>query len=126
MLETPFDELGWDTKRRRVLYEQKHKCNKCGLENWMDVPLSLEVDHIDGDHSNNNRENLEGLCPNCHSITPTWRGRNKACNKVTDVELSQALHERQALISVGMAAKGANYCRANKLLNGLEKYDKIK
>ena len=129
MLETPFDELGWDTKRRRVIYEQDNKCNKCAVEKWMEVPLSLEVDHIDGDHSNNNRENLEGLCPNCHSITPTWRGRNKACNKVSDEELTQALYEkdniRQALLSVGMAAKGANYCRANRLLNGLEKYDRI-
>ncbi|MGW3270989.1 HNH endonuclease signature motif containing protein [Streptomyces kronopolitis] len=44
---------------------------------WRDRPLPLEVDHIDGDWRNNCRENLRFLCPNCHSATDTYRGRNK-------------------------------------------------
>ncbi len=68
--------------------------------------------------------NLEGLCPNCHSITDTWRGRNKpsknGVNIVTDEFLLQCLTEtnniRQGLLKAGLSAKGNNYARAKKLL----------
>lgn len=52
------------------------KCECCGLENWLDKPIILEVHHIDGDHLNNQIENLKLLCPNCHSLTENWRGKN--------------------------------------------------
>jgi Zn finger protein HypA/HybF involved in hydrogenase expression/predicted transcriptional regulator len=56
---------------------KEHKCEECGLDTWNKKPLSLELDHTDGIRSNNRIENLKLLCPNCHSQTPTWRGRNK-------------------------------------------------
>ena len=90
----------------------------------MDNPLSLEVDHIDGDNSNDDRSNLEALCPNCHSQTSTWRGRNKTKVQVTDAELKTALENskniRQALILVGLSPKGDNYKRASKLLGEMK------
>ncbi len=53
-------------------------CRLCGIEAiWQGRPLSLEVDHIDGDWRNNQPENLRLLCPNCHSTTDTYRGRAK-------------------------------------------------
>lgn len=76
-LATSFDELGMENRRRRVFEEQNYKCNRCGIDNWLGESLSLELEHKDGNNENNKRENLEGLCPNCHSLTPTWRGRNK-------------------------------------------------
>lgn len=54
-----------------------YKCVCCGLENWLNKPVSLELDHIDGNSSNNDPSNLRMLCPNCHSQTPTWKARNK-------------------------------------------------
>ena len=51
-------------------------CEICGIKEWLGVKLSLELDHIDGNHFNNNLSNLRILCPNCHSQTPTFRGRN--------------------------------------------------
>jgi len=119
-LATPFENLGWDSKKRRVLEEQGYKCNRCGLAEWQGIKLSLEVDHKDGNTANNQRENLEGLCPNCHSITPTWRGRNKGKRGVTDEQLvdvvSKAKNIRQGLLALGLAAKGGNYKRAKRLL----------
>jgi 5-methylcytosine-specific restriction endonuclease McrA len=122
---TPFDELGSENRRRRVFEEQNHCCNKCKTEYWQGVKIPLELEHKDGNNQNNVRENLEGLCPNCHSITDTWRGRNKptrnGINKVSDSELLESLQTtdsiRQALLKVGLSAKGNNYDRAKKLLN---------
>jgi len=56
---------------------KEHKCEECGIIEWNNKPLSLELDHTDGIRSNNKLENLKLLCPNCHSQTNTWRGRNK-------------------------------------------------
>ena len=50
-----------------------HRCEDCKLEKWKDRPISLEVHHVDGDKKNNVGENIQLLCPNCHSLTPSWR-----------------------------------------------------
>ena len=124
LLNADYNTLGEDTIKKRVILEQDGKCNKCKLSEWLGEKLTLEVEHIDGNHSNNERSNLEALCPNCHSLTPTWRGRNKGNNinrgRVNDNELFKVLLEnnfnmRQSLISVGLAAKGGNYGRCHRL-----------
>ena len=124
---TSFDELGMTNKRRRVLEEQTHACNRCGLSHWLDVPITLELEHKDGNTGNNTRDNLEALCPNCHSVTETWRGRNKpsknGINDVSDNFLLECLlstkNIRQGLLKAGLAAKGKNYERAKTLLISL-------
>lgn len=74
-MEAEFDTLAHGTKRRRILIEQDNCCLECGIKEWRDNPITLELDHIDGDKRNETRDNLRYLCPNCHSQTPTWRGR---------------------------------------------------
>lgn len=53
------------------------RCESCGLTEWRDKPLSLELHHVNGDGHDNRLENLRLLCPNCHSQTDTWAARNK-------------------------------------------------
>tara|TARA_Y100000310_G_scaffold56232_1_gene51567 strand:+ start:16038 stop:16760 length:723 start_codon:yes stop_codon:yes gene_type:complete len=58
------------------------KCYNCDIIQWLGEDISFELDHINGDNSDNRKENLTILCPNCHSLTPTYRGRNRKINTV--------------------------------------------
>jgi 5-methylcytosine-specific restriction endonuclease McrA len=55
---------------------KQQSCEICGLDEWRDQPLSLQLHHVNGDGLDNRLENLQILCPNCHSQTDNWGGRN--------------------------------------------------
>ena len=54
------------------------KCNHCGLTHWLNKPIPLELHHKDGNKLNNNLNNLELLCPNCHYFTETYKSKNRS------------------------------------------------
>jgi len=65
---------------RRALDEVgvPYACSRCDNRGaWEGAPLTLQIDHINGDWRDNRRHNLRYLCPNCHAITDTWCGRNR-------------------------------------------------
>lgn len=55
----------------------KYECSICGISNWNNKELSLQLDHINGISNDHQINNLRLLCPNCHSQTGTFAGRNK-------------------------------------------------
>lgn len=71
--------------KRRLLKEGLliYKCDKCGLKDWQGKPITLQLDHKDGDRTNNALSNLRLLCPNCHSQTPTYCVGNRKLKKNT-------------------------------------------
>ena len=72
-------ESGNYTRANAFTYFKKtteYKCSCCGISDWNDKPITLQIDHIDGDNSNNVIKNLRYLCPNCHTQTDTWGVKN--------------------------------------------------
>lgn len=61
-----------------------YRCLSCGLsDRWNGQPLSLQLEHINGINNDNRLENLAFICPNCHSQTSTYAGKNKNPSRLT-------------------------------------------
>lgn len=82
-----------------------HKCERCGLIEWQGQPIPLQLHHKDGDHYNNELENLELLCPNCHALTDTFAGKNK----------NRTLNQIQTKTSVDTASEKKEETEYNKI-----------
>jgi 5-methylcytosine-specific restriction endonuclease McrA len=109
--------------RKNVINEKliKYQCSICGNEGeWLGKKLTLDLDHINGNHNDHRLENLRFVCPNCHSQTPSFRNKNGDNKKVTDDEIRNAVAStstlRQALLKVGLS-DGRNYNRIYKILS---------
>jgi Zn finger protein HypA/HybF involved in hydrogenase expression len=75
--------------KKRLIKEglKTAKCEQCGwAEQSIDGRIPLELDHISGNRYDNRLENLQILCPNCHSLRPTHRGKNKKAHLARVVE----------------------------------------
>jgi hypothetical protein len=68
----------WNLKRRLIADGLKEpRCERCGIEDWLGEPLTLALHHRNGDTCDDRLENLSLLCPNCHSQTENFAGRNR-------------------------------------------------
>lgn len=66
-----------DVAKRFIAEERGYKCEVCKIDEWQGKKLTLHVDHINGDPSNNHPTNLRLICPNCHSQTEFLGNANK-------------------------------------------------
>lgn len=53
-----------------------YRCSECGISQWRGKKIVLQIDHINGVNDDNRNDNLRLLCPNCHSMTETYCGKN--------------------------------------------------
>lgn len=66
------------TLKPHLIKDRGHRCEDCGREEWKDEEIPLEVHHIDGDRTNNDYDNLQLLCCNCHAMTKNWKNKSGA------------------------------------------------
>ena len=89
----PFDEyikgrsVQTNKIRIKLLREglKEHMCEFCNNTLWNNMPIPLEVHHKDGDKENNDIENLQLLCPNCHALTDNYKGKNTRKHKLKNL-----------------------------------------
>ena len=65
-----------NTIRAYIIRERGEKCEVCGITDWNGKSITLQIDHINGNRCDNRLENLKVMCPNCHSQTDTFAGKN--------------------------------------------------
>lgn len=87
--------------RERLLKEglKEHKCEnpECGLSEWHNLPIPLQLHHINGDRTDNRLENLQLLCPNCHALTDNYCGRKLKKVKEAKPRPSKIIPKEQLL-----------------------------
>ncbi|MBR6252396.1 MAG: HNH endonuclease [Clostridia bacterium] len=76
--------------RRYIFEKYNNKCSQCGWSkmNKYTMMIPLEIEHKDGNYENNSEENLILLCPNCHSLTSTYKGANRNNGRKERLEYS--------------------------------------
>ena len=97
--------------KNRLLKEGffERRCNMCKNTEWLDNPISLELHHIDCNHSNNNLSNLEILCPNCHALTHTL-ARDCHSKSKTKPKIEEDKKYRNICISCSKPTNNQKYC----------------
>ena len=109
------------TIREILLKERPYRCERCGLTEWLNDSIILQVHHIDGNSNNNTRNNLMLLCPNCHSQTDNWchKNVNRHIN-ISDETFLEALKNTDSICAacrlLGITPNQNAYIRAKKLL----------
>jgi hypothetical protein len=108
-----------NTVRRRIIDEKilPYKCSMCGISDWQDKPLSLQLDHINGIPTDHRLENLRFLCPNCHTQTGTYSHK-----KTRGIKQPEKICQN---CGVSIKKYGAKLCMSCKAANQIDKNTKI-
>lgn len=106
-----------------LIRERGYKCECCGLSEWLSQPITLQVHHIDFNNQNHSLDNLQLLCPNCHSFTENF-SKNVFKKSISEDEFVDALKNsptiHQALLKLHLSTGQENYRRARRLIKDYE------
>jgi hypothetical protein len=121
---TSFTYGGKGSHKNVLIKERGHKCEVCKRSTWNKKPITLELEHKDGDKKNNVKENLLLMCPNCHSQTPTWR-RRKTVGKgknYTDEQIIEAIKSSTSMSST-LEKLNLRWGSYNTILNVMKRHN---
>lgn len=108
-----------NSKLRKKLIEDGHKkdeCELCGLNSWVGQKITLELHHKDGNHYNNDLNNLQILCPNCHSLTPNHSiNKSKKPKTVKKIIIKKENNCLQCNIPIKQKSNVCKKCHWNNL-----------
>lgn len=115
------------TKLKERLIEsglRENKCAICGISKWQDKPISLQLHHINGVNNDNRLENLQLLCPNCHSQTENFASKGRGTSIIRKAENLPAedkniIMNKVREVGIVEARKQLNY--RNSLINSVVK-----
>lgn len=95
--------------KQRLISEgiKPYQCENCLNTEWLNKPIPLQLHHKDGNHNNNNINNLQLLCPNCHSLTDTFAGRKLKKDKI-DKKIRHT-HTTNIVRKKGISEDGTKY-----------------
>ncbi len=97
-----------------------NKCYICNINEWMGDLITLQIDHINGVRNDNRIENLRLLCPNCHSQTDTFTGKNKKNSIVSDEQIRESFDKSNNFFQMCMDLNlhtGENRSIKNRMKN---------
>lgn len=111
--------------RKKELFEKgilKEECYSCGIgPKWNGKIIALQFDHINGDHKDNRVENLRILCPNCHSQTETYSGRNQK-KIINCLKCKEECQKSNQLNYCPSCFSDATLSYINKKMGGLDEF----
>lgn len=90
---------GKATLKEYLVSVNGRKCSLCGLSEWNNLPIPLDIDHENGNPYDDSPKNLRFLCPNCHAQTDSYKGRNKGKGRVHRRERAKLDYKRQAPVA---------------------------
>lgn len=99
--------------RIKILKEniKEHRCEICSNTEWLGEPITLELHHIDGDKKNNNLQNLQLVCPNCHSKTPNYKSKNKTPKQKKKYYCPRCKNEKSAQSKICKSCQCQDQCK---------------
>lgn len=91
--KVPFEHSAFLLKRLVTEGYKEYRCEECGISEWQNKPISLQLHHKDGNHKNNKLDNLQVLCPNCHTQTDNYGAKVSNETKEKRLEVKRKIKE---------------------------------